>query len=142
MDYRWFGAIHLIAAVVWVSGLLLLASTAYIYSGNEHGKAVDKAFVKHILRWNRKVITPSMLLLWGCGIVLISKTGLFHSWILIKLIVLIFLSAFHGSLSRSIRSLSNGEYINTRLMIRRGASIIIVAISVIIFLAKFKPTLF
>ena len=82
MDYRWFGAIHLIAAVVWVSGLLLLAITAYIYSENQHGNAVDKSWFRHILKWNRKVITPAMLVLWGCGIVLISKAGLFHSWIL------------------------------------------------------------
>ncbi|TDQ24810.1 putative membrane protein [Raoultella sp. BIGb0149] len=142
MDYRWFGAIHLIAAVVWVSGLLLLAITAYIYSENQHGNAVDKSWFRHILKWNRKVITPAMLVLWGCGIVLISKAGLFHSWILMKLAILIFLSALHGTLSKSIRMLASGEHINARLTIRRGASIIILAISVIIFLAKFKPVLF
>lgn len=107
MDYRWIGSFHLIAAVVWVSGLLLLAIVAGVYAGKSPEQANDVSFLNAIRSWNRKVTSPAMLLLWLFGGILIVKSGdLFQPWLVMKLVVLLFLSAVHGKLSKTIRILA------------------------------------
>jgi len=142
MDYRWFGAFHLIAAVIWISGLLLLAIAAGIYAGKSHDKASDSAFLNYVRAWNRKVTSPAMLLLWLFGLLLIIKSGgVFQPWLIVKLLVLVFLSALHGKLSKTVRKLATNEPVTAGFMARHAKGIIILAVAVIILLAKFRASL-
>lgn len=142
MDYRWFGSFHLIAAVVWISGLLLLAIVAGIYAGKSPDNANDVSFLNAIRSWNRKVTSPAMLLLWLFGGILIVKNGdLFQPWLLMKLFILLFLSAIHGKLSKTIRKLAPHEPAEVSVMNRLSKGLIIFSVAAIILLAKFRASL-
>lgn len=142
MDYRWFTAFHLIAAVVWVSGLLLLAIVVGVYTGKRPDKANDGAFLQAIRSWNRNVTSPAMLLLWLCGGILIFKTGaFFQPWLMAKLLVLLFLSAVHGELSKTVRLLAPEQPVKVSFMTRQSKILIIGSVAIIIILAKFRGSL-
>ncbi|MCS3430494.1 CopD family protein [Klebsiella sp. BIGb0407] len=142
MDYRWIGSFHLIAAVVWVSGLLLLAIVAGVYAGKSPEQANDVSFLNAIRSWNRKVTSPAMLLLWLFGGILIVKSGdLFQPWLVMKLVVLLFLSAVHGKLSKTIRILAPHQPAQTSLMTRQSKGLIVCSVAAIILLAKFRTSL-
>ena len=142
MDYRWIGSFHLIAAVVWVSGLLLLAIVAGVYAGKSPDQANDVSFLNAIRAWNRKVTSPAMLLLWLFGAILIVKSGdLFQPWLIMKLIVLLFLSAVHGTLSKTIRILTPHQPAHSSLMTRQSKGLIVCSVAAIILLAKFRASL-
>lgn len=142
MDYRWIGAFHLIAGVVWVSGMLLLAIVASIYAGKGADKAGDQSFLNAIRSWNRNVTSPAMLLLWVFGIILIIKNGdVFQPWLIIKLLILVFLSAVHGTLSKTIRKLATHESITPGFITKNGKALIIFAVAVIILVTKFRASL-
>lgn len=142
MDFRWIGAFHLIAAVVWISGLLLLAIVAGLYAGKSPAKTGDRLFLNTVRAWNRKVTSPAMLLLWVFGIALIVKTGtLTQPWLIIKLLVLVFLSAIHGKLSKMIRLLATHEPTGASIITKNGKALILFAVAIIIILAKFRASL-
>ena len=143
MDYRWIGAFHLIAAVIWISGLLLLAIVAGIFAGKKPDRDGEQAFLSTVQAWNRKVTSPAMILLWIFGIVLMINSGtLSQPWLWVKLAILIGLSALHGSLSKKVRQVAGHEQINRGLITRYGRMAIILSVAVIILLAKFKTLFF
>jgi len=143
MDYRWFGAIHIVAGILWISGMLMLAITTLVYARNNSESLKTAPLISGVRSWNRKIASPAMIIVWLCGIILVAKGGfLFHPWFLIKLAALIFLSAAHGILSKSVRRLALGEPVTPSAIVRHATLLIIIALTLIVVMAKLKPVFF
>lgn len=104
--YRPILALHVIAIISWMAGILYLYRLLVYASenGNDHEKV--RSLLKIMSRRLLKAITlPAMVVSWLAGLTMISlNSGLLHStWFLIKLIAVIALSAATMTAAKQVR---------------------------------------
>ncbi|MEM5500309.1 CopD family protein [Ahrensia kielensis] len=133
--YPFFVAAHVTSVVFFVGGMLIQArmvlDLAYLPATEKNGT------LSALLRLDRQIITPAMLLTWMFGITLAVWMGWFSSpWLIIKLVIVVALSGLHGAQSgRLRRAVQSGQN-----PILKGASVaIVLAMLVIATLAFVKP---
>lgn len=106
MLYLWLKAVHVGAVLVFLGGLFVLTITAVAFA-RSHGSEQTQArgiLLDAVLRWDRRVTSPALGLVWIIGIVLVWKGGWMSSpWLLVKLCFAVFLSAAHGITSATLR---------------------------------------
>ena len=110
--YEWFRAIHIIAVIAWMAGLLiyprLLVYRLEAKGDERFEAAMDKAGAS-----TRKIIlNPTMILVWLMGLALIGSNWQFYisqPWFWGKIVLVIGLSGFHGYLMGLGRKISAGE---------------------------------
>ncbi|TFZ45100.1 hypothetical protein E5C33_11560 [Stenotrophomonas maltophilia] len=103
MIYLWLKALHLAAVLVFSAGLTALALALSI--GDRSGrKRFARRFGLALLRWDRRVTLPAMLVAWSLGLALAVVGGWRgQAWLLGKIAVVIALSALHGLLGAALR---------------------------------------
>jgi len=137
--HPWLNALHIIAAIVWIGGMLVMAVVAG-WSAAQADKTATAGLLNAVRSWSRKVTTPAMLLLWIAGIVMIIAHGqLPHAWLIMKAVVVLLLSGLHGFLSATLRRMAGGEAVKGAGVINKATALIIVAVAVIILLAVMRP---
>ena len=101
--YIWLKALHVGAAITFVAGVLAAALFLAAPPPGHTGTA------RTIRRWDRKVTTPAMLLVWALGLTLALMGGWSRDgWLLAKLVFVIALSGVHGMQSAKLRRLAGG----------------------------------
>jgi len=107
MLYIWLKALHVGAVFVMLGGILILAlATAFVSKpAADAATASERAALRDaILRWDRRVTSPALGLVWVLGIALGIMGGWFSSaWLILKLCFVVFLSALHGMLHGMLR---------------------------------------
>ncbi|MGJ4910120.1 CopD family protein [Bradyrhizobium sp. HKCCYLRH2060] len=109
MMVEWLKALHVAAVLCWSGGLLAAAIT--IAAAATKAEAAGAAtMVEIVSRWDRRVTTPAMLVVWGAGLALAMQGQWFGSlWLTIKLGIVVALSALHGVLAGTLRRLARSE---------------------------------
>ena len=106
MLYLLLKSVHVVAVIIWVSGLLAAILALRVVESRAEGED-PSATGDHVVlarRWDRMVTTPSMLVAWTVGAYMAASGGWFvMAWIKLKLIGVVLLSALHGLLSGSLR---------------------------------------
>ena len=98
--YLWLKGLHVAAAMIFTGGVLAAATVL-------SARAVPVSTVCHLLRWQRRLTMPAMLLVWGLGLVLAMRGGWFAAgWLQAKLVMVIMLSGIHGIQSGRLRRLA------------------------------------
>lgn len=137
--HPWLNALHIMAAIVWLGGMLVMAVVAS-WSAAQADKTAVARLAGDVRRWSRTFTTPAMLLLWIAGAIMVVAHGqLPHLWLLLKIVVVLLLSGLHGFLSATLRRLAGGEAVKGAGALSKAATLIIVAVAVIILLAIFRP---
>ena len=104
--YPWIKALHLVAAVTFVSGAL---AAALVLSTTGGAGPVARAVVVRFRGWGRRVTTPAMVATWALGLGLGLAGHWFGSpWLIAKLAIVVVLSGVHGVLSARLRIVSTG----------------------------------
>ena len=98
--YPWTKALHIVAMVAWMAGLLYLPRL-FVYHA-EHGPAgselseVFKVMEKRLLRF---IMNPAMIATWILGVLLAATPGVVSwrgdGWIYVKLGAVLLLTWFH-----------------------------------------------
>ena len=108
--YNWFKALHLIAVMSWMAGMLYLPRL-YVYHV-EQGQTSRMADVFKVMehRLLRFIINPAMALTWVLGLALVFANPdlMAQGWFHAKLTLVILLSGVHGMLSKYRRQLAAG----------------------------------
>ena len=141
MDYLWLKALHIVAVVTWVGGMLAVTVAAAAVSGAraQHEIASRAAFLAHVSQWDRRVTTPAMLLVWMLGLALALTGDWFpQTWLVAKLAMVLLLSALHGFLSGNLRRLSLSGQPGASAS-RNAAAAIVGAVLIIVVLVVVKP---
>lgn len=134
--HAWLNALHIIAGMLWVFGLLLMAFAYTVAARNLQGHG---ALLEGVRRWSRQVTTPSMIVLWVAGVVMLVMYGQFpYAWLVLKIVVVVALSALHGLLTGALRRLNSGER-SRFTWLSQTPALLIVAVIVIIVLAIVRP---
>ncbi|MDZ5460081.1 CopD family protein [Azohydromonas lata] len=96
---------HLLAVTVLLVGLSLLWWTLLGLQHIEAGKpGIAGPPAETVLRLDALVTSPALLLAWGLGLALARLGGWFPApWLLLKLTLVVLLSAWHGLLSGHLR---------------------------------------
>ncbi|WP_407158921.1 CopD family protein [Bradyrhizobium sp. STM 3557] len=103
MIYLWLKALHVAAVLVWTGGLLVAA----LASAGIPKSVTDRPLIEAIQRFDTGVTSPAMFVVWAAGLALAMLGQWFPSpWLIIKLAIVVLLSALHGVLAAKLRGLS------------------------------------
>lgn len=104
MPYEWIKALHVIAVISWMAGMLYLPRLMVYHCEAEKGSVQSETFKVMERRLLKAIINPAMIVAWLAGLWLAWSGGWFSSgWFHVKLALVLILSAFHGMLSRWVR---------------------------------------
>ena len=138
--YLWLKAIHIAAAMTWISGIVVAGlAVGSRPAGTDNTAAQDTRMRDAIRRWDRRVTLPAMLLTWGLGLTMAMQAGWFSSpWLMIKLAIVATLAALHGVLSGRLRRLDRDAG-PLPAALRHAAPATILCVALIAILAVTKP---
>lgn len=141
MDYPTLKILHIVAMLVWIVGMLANAIVlARLAASSEPGGAQHAKTIATVRRWERWLIFPAMGLVWAFGLGLAMTGGWLSSrWLMLKLLLVLGLSALHGVQWRALRRFANGSSRPPSGVMENSGPIIVVAVVAIVALAITKP---
>jgi putative membrane protein len=99
--YLWFKAIHVMAVISWMAGMLYLPRLFVYHCGAETGSRQSETFKVMERRLLKGIINPAMIATWALGLWLVYDGGWASAhWLHVKLALVLALSALHGMLAR------------------------------------------
>lgn len=99
--YPWIKAIHLIAAIAWMAGMLYLPRLFVYHCEAEPGSAQSETFKIMERRLLRAIINPAMIGTWALGLWLVWSSEAWRAgWFQAKFVLVVILSTMHGFLAR------------------------------------------
>lgn len=101
--YPWLKALHLLADIAWMAGLLYLPRLFVYHCETQPGSAESERFKVMERRLLKRITVPSMVAAWVFGVLLVLTPGAvdWHAgWWHTKLLMVILLSGFTGAASR------------------------------------------
>ncbi len=102
--YLWGKAIHVLAVISWMAGMLYLPRLLVYHSEAEKGSAQSETFKVMERRLLRGIINPAMVVAWAFGLWLAWKGfGFQGGWLHAKIAAVVLLSGVHGYLSSAVR---------------------------------------
>src|SRR6476661_7818303 len=102
--YAWIKAVHVIAIISWMAGMLYLPRLFVYHCGAEAGSKQSETFKVMERRLLRAIINPAMIATWVLGLWLAYDQALFKAgWLHGKLALVLALTALHGLFSRWVR---------------------------------------
>ena len=107
MTYLWLKALHVIAIIAWMAGLLYLPRLFVYHCDAPKSSQQSETFKVMERRLLRIIMTPAMVIAWGLGLWLAFAGGhLAAHWFHAKLALVMGLTAVHGYFSASVRAFS------------------------------------
>jgi len=140
--YLTFKALHLIAVISWMAGLLYLPRIFVYHSETIENKQQSETFKLMEKRLYFYIMNPAMILSWIFGILLIYTQGiesLVFLWMKIKLGLVIILTAYHFYLLIFIKDFQMGINTKTSKYFRIINEVPTILLIIIIFVVVFKP---
>jgi len=102
--YAWVKALHVVAVISWMAGILYLPRLFVYHCGAETGSTQSETFKVMERRLLRAIINPAMIVSWVTGLWLAFEADCFRSgWLHGKLSLAILLSGAHGLFVRWAR---------------------------------------
>ena len=139
--HPWLNAMHIIAAIIWIGGILVMAVVVgWCKHLVKQQASLPTAMLEFVRQWSRKVTSPAMVLLWLMGIAMVVLHGKMpHLWLVLKILVVVGLSGIHGVLTGTLRRLSTGASTRSPGMVSQGTALVVGAVELIILLACLRP---
>ena len=140
--YLLFKSLHLIAVISWMAGLLYLPRIFVYHVENIEKKEAANIFEVMEKRLFFYIMRPAMILSWVFGLVLIYLNGIeifSQVWFQIKIVLMIFLSAYNDYLGKCLAALKNSTNTRSAKFFRVINEIPTVILIIVVFLAIFKP---
>jgi protoporphyrinogen IX oxidase len=97
----WLKALHIVAVISWMAGLLYLPRLFVYHCEAEPGSKQSETFKVMEQRLLRLIMNPAMIVVWVTGPLLAWQMGVMHDrWLAAKLVLVVLLSVFHHVLGR------------------------------------------
>lgn len=139
--YLWAKAIHVVAAISWMAGMLYLPRLFIYHCDAEPGSVQSETFKVMEQRLLRVIINPAMVITWVFGLWLAWEGFRFTGgWLHAKIFAVVLLSAAHGWLSKGVREFSEDR--NTRSprywrMVNEVPTVLMIVIVVLVIVKPF-----
>ena len=139
--YLFFKALHLIAIISWMAGLLYLPRI-FVYHAEAKNDEVKNTFKVMERRLFVYIMNPAMILSWLFGLILIHSIGIqsfSEFWLIAKIVLAILLTFYHFFLFNCLNNFSLDRNERSSKFFRVINEVPTVLLIVIIFLVVFKP---
>ena len=95
--YLWVKALHVIAVIAWMAGLLYLPRLFVYHAKAKLGSSSSETFKVMEAKLVRIIMTPAMIVAWLCGLTMIGLNPelLRSGWLLVKLLFVVGLTVIH-----------------------------------------------
>jgi putative membrane protein len=138
--YDWLKALHVIAVIAWMAGMLYLPRLFVYHCEAEPGSKQSETFKIMERRLLKAIINPAMIATWLLGLGLTWERGWPVSyWLQIKIALVLVLSGIHGLLGRWVRDFAADRNRNSQKFYRIINEIPTILMIVIVILAVVKP---
>lgn len=108
--YLWLKAVHVMAVISWMAGMLYLPRLFIYHCEAAPGSEMSETFKVMEQRLLRIIINPAMIITWVVGLWLAWQGGYFASgWLHAKLALVLALSGVHGYFSMAARRFSENR---------------------------------
>src|SRR6059058_5351886 len=102
--YEWLKALHIIAVIAWMAGMLYLPRLFVYHCAADPGSMQSETFKVMERRLLKAIINPAMMVTWLLGLWLAYRGGWFAAhWLHAKLALVLGMSGVHGILSKYVR---------------------------------------
>src|SRR5262249_50522055 len=109
----WLKALHIIAVIAWLAGLLYLPRLFVYHCAAAPGSGLAETFALMEVRLLRRIMNPAMVAVWVTGPLLAWGLGVYRDgWLIAKVIGVALLTGYHQALGRWRKDFAAGR--NTR----------------------------
>ena len=140
--YLLFKSLHLISVISWMVGLLYLPRIFVYHAENSDDKKISDVFKIMEKKLYFYIMTPAMILSWIFGLLLIHSIGfqqLGQTWMLLKIIFVIFLTLYHFYLGKTLNQFKFDQNTHSHKFYRLINEIPTILLILIVFVVIFKP---
>ena len=138
--YIWVKALHVIAVISWMAGMLYMPRLFIYHTDAEPGSVQAETFAVMEHRLLKVIMNPAMIIAWVLGLYLAWTVHHFQGgWLHVKLLAVLILSATHGFYSRSVREFARGEYRHSARFWRLMNEVPTVLMIVIVIMVIVQP---
>lgn len=152
MSYDLARALHIIAVIAWMAGLLMLPRLYAYQTASEPGGELERKMIVAARSLRTIILTPAMLLTWIFGLHLLATyligdwsgsfgeiIGRVPKWFWLKLALVLALTGYHGYLAAEGRRLSHGERRRSERFWRMTNEIPFLIAIAVVLLATLEP---
>jgi protoporphyrinogen IX oxidase len=102
--YEWIKALHIIAVIAWMAGMLYLPRLFVYHCKAEVGSSQSETFKVMERRLLKAIMNPAMAVVWLAGLYLAWAGDWFSAgWLYGKLLLVLAMSGVHGFFSRCVK---------------------------------------
>ncbi|WP_250888974.1 protoporphyrinogen oxidase HemJ [Mesorhizobium sp. dw_380] len=139
--YPWAKAIHILAVISWMAGMLYLPRLFVYHVDAEKGSVQSETFKVMERRLLRGIINPAMIVTWMFGLWLAWKGFAFQGgWLHAKIAAVLLMSAVHGYLAGAVRKFardSNEKSAKHWRMVNEIPTLLMIAIVILVVVKPF-----
>nr|WP_316657046.1 protoporphyrinogen oxidase HemJ [uncultured Gellertiella sp.] len=138
--YLWVKALHVIAVISWMAGLLYMPRLFIYHGDSEKGSVQSETFKVMERRLLNVIMTPAMLLSWLLGLYMAAMIYHFEGgWLHAKLLAVAALTGVHVFFARAVGQFGRDENTRSPRFWRLANEIPTVLMIVIVILVIVKP---
>jgi len=138
--YEWLKALHIIAVIAWMAGMLYLPRLFVYHCEADPGSRQSETFKVMERRLLKAIINPAMVATWVLGLWLAWDGGwLAAPWFHIKLALVLAMSAVHGMLARYVKDFAADRNRHTQRFYRIINEIPTILMILIVIAVVVKP---
>ena len=107
--YPWLKALHIIAVIAWMAGMLYLPRLFVYHAAAEVGSELSETLKVMERRLQRAIMTPAMAAAWLFGLCLLASpmVDIADHWVQAKLVLVVAMSGMHDAMARWRRDFAN-----------------------------------
>ena len=139
--YEWVKAVHVIAIISWMAGMLYLPRLFIYHCDAPTGSQQSETFKVMEQRLLRIIMNPAMVIAWVLGVWLAWKAQFFSSgWFHVKLTLALLLSGVHGYFSAAVRAFAEDRNVKAARfwrIINEAPTLLMVGIVILVIVKPF-----
>ncbi|MGA0561998.1 protoporphyrinogen oxidase HemJ [Ancylobacter sp. VNQ12] len=140
MLYDWIKALHVIAVISWMAGMLYLPRLMVYHCEAPVGSAKSETFKVMERRLLKAIINPAMTVTWLAGLWLAWDGGWYLSgWFHAKFALVLAMSGFHGFLSARVKDFAADRNTRSQRFYRVANEVPTLLMIAIVILVIVKP---
>jgi len=138
--YEWIKALHIIAVITWMAGMLYLPRLFVYHCEAEIGSKQSETFKIMERRLLKVIINPAMIATWLAGLYLAWAGHWFSAgWLHAKLVLVLVLSGVHGFFSRCVKDFAAERNRRSHKFYRIINEVLTIMMILIVILVVVKP---
>jgi len=138
--YLWLKALHVIAVIAWMAGMLYLPRLFVYHADAQKGSPMSETFKVMERRLLKAIINPSMFVVFVTGPALAYVAGFWQDpWLQIKFALALGLGAVHGYLARCVKTFARDANIRPARFYRILNEVPTALMIMIVLLVVLKP---